>query len=163
MARAAQGSSREEPPPAEEKRAPAPVPVEGFTSYVRAFGKRALSQSASVGAVAAWGAGALVGGAALTASLTVWARARTKAERSLPPGTHARAAFVAFRALGYATAFTGCATAVCVGGAFALGVTPRRVSALFEAGTQSALHATGADAPSQSKKSLAETPQGQRG
>jgi hypothetical protein len=103
-----------------------------------------------------------MGGAALTASLTVWARARTKAERDLPPGAHARAGFVALRALGYATAFTGCATAVCVGLAFASGDTPRRGLALF-AGTQSALHGTGADAPSQSKKSLAETPQGQRG
>jgi len=63
MARAAQGSSVEEPPPVEEKRAPAPVPVEGFTQNVRALGKRALSQSASLGAVAAWGAGALVAGA----------------------------------------------------------------------------------------------------
>ena len=39
--------------------------------------------------------------------LTTWRYSRTKAERGLPPGTHRRAALVASRALGVATAFTG--------------------------------------------------------
>ena len=84
-------------------------PFEGF-KYVQSLADTSASsgggRSASLEAVAGWGCAALVGSATVTGTLTAWARSRTKAERNLPPGTHARAAFTAFKALGVASAFT---------------------------------------------------------
>ena len=63
-----------------------------------------------------------------------------------PPGTHARAAVVAFKALGVASLFTGVAASVVFAGAWGLGIDS--ASALrrsLRGATRGAIAATGAD------------------
>ena len=70
-----------------------PAPVDGFR-LLRSLGDSALGRSASYESVGAWGAASLIGSAGLTGAVTVLLRSRTKAERDLPRGTHARAAAI---------------------------------------------------------------------
>ena len=129
-----------------------PAPVEGFR-LLQSLGDTALGNSASYESVGAWGVASLVGSAGLTGAATVLARSRTKPERDLPPGTHARAAGVAFKALGVATAFTGVATGVVLAGAWALGIdSAESLRRGLRGATRDAIAATGADGISRSQK-----------
>lgn len=125
---------------------PPPRPYEGF-KYVQSLAdNRQSGGAASLEAVALWGCTALVGSATATGTLTAWARSRTKVERNLPPGTHTRAAFTAFKALGVASAFTGCSTAAILGVAYALGVdSAAALRRGLRGATRGAIAATGAD------------------
>ena len=113
---------------------------------MRSLAEHNSSRSASLESVAGWGGTALVGSAALTGTITAWARSRTKAERNLPRGTHARAAFTAFKALGVASTFTGVSTVAVLGVAYALGVdSADTLRKSLRGATRGAIAATGAD------------------
>ena len=118
---------------------------EGF-KFVRSLAEHNPSRSASLESVAGWGGTALVGSAAFTGTITAWARSRTKAERNLPRGTHVRAAFTAFKALGVASTFTGVSTVAVLGVAYALGVdSADTLRKSLRGATRGAIAATGVD------------------
>ena len=128
-----------------------PAPVDGFR-LLRSLGDTALGRSASYESVGAWGAASLIGSAGLTGAVTVLLRSRTKAERDLPRGTHARAAFVALKALAVATAFTGVASGAVLVGARALGVdSADSLRRSLRGATRDVIAATGADGISRSR------------
>lgn len=121
------------------------APFEGFR-FIQSLAGEASGRSASLETVGLWGCAALVGSATTTGALTAWVRSRSKAERDLPPGTHARAAVTAFKALGVASLFTGVAASVVFAGAWGLGIDS--ASALrrsLRGATRGAIAATGAD------------------
>ena len=118
--------------------------VEGFR-YVQSLAASAGGRSASFESVGLWGCAALVGSAASTATLTAWVRSRSKAERDLPAGTHARAAATAFKALGVASAFTGVAAAAVLAAAWGLGIdSAEALRRSLRGATRGAIAATGA-------------------
>ena len=79
--------------------------------------------------------------------------ANEEAESRGSMDTHARAAGVAFKALGVATAFTGVATGVVLAGAWALGIdSAESLRRGLRGATRDAIAATGADGISRSQK-----------
>ena len=123
------------------------VPFEGFR-YVQSWATNQVpgGWSASFDSVVASGAGALVGSAALTATITAWRASRTAAERDLPAGTHWRAAGVGVKALTAASVLTGTVTALVLCGAYALGIdSVETLRSSLRGGTRAAIAASGAD------------------
>ena len=108
VARAEPASSSPSPSPE------TPEPYEAF-KFVQSLADDVHGRRASLQSVGLTGVAALLGSAACTATITAYARSRSKAERDLPRGTHWRAAATACRALGVATVFTGVAVGVVFG------------------------------------------------
>lgn len=95
-------------------------PFEPF-ALVRSLASKSTGTKLAPEELLRFSLGAFLAAGALSASLVAGTRARTKAERDLPRGTHWRAAVHASRALLVATGATGALVGVVVVGARELG------------------------------------------